>query len=81
MDSTVSVRFRARWRSLDGEDREAVEVRREWMLLLGMDPEEVDMHLSRSFDLCLVDELAELSAAIDLCSMWCVDGKSACEIA
>lgn len=71
-------RVKAQWRSVDGEHLEAVQVRRQWMEVLGMDPDEIEMHLSRSFDLCLVDELSDLLAAIELCGMRRCDGECSC---
>lgn len=59
-------RLRAQWRSTDSENREAKEVRREWMTMLGMSSEEIEYHLSRSFDLDLVEELEQLQAALAL---------------
>lgn len=66
--------MKARWRSVDCEHQEAIEVRRQWMKVLGLDDEEIEQHLANSFDLSLVDELGELSAAIDLCTARSGDG-------
>lgn len=63
---STPARTRARWRSTEVENREAVEVRRRWMTVIGCDREEIDEACSTAFDLDLVEELEELAAAIRL---------------
>ncbi len=61
---SAPARLRAQWRQIDVENREALTVRRQWMAVLGMSQEEIDEHCRNLFDLCLADELEELSAAM-----------------
>jgi hypothetical protein len=63
---TTSARLRARWRSTEAENREACEVRAQWMRLIGCDEAEISESLRSSFDLDLNDELEQLAAAIQL---------------
>jgi len=62
----TSARTRARWRSTEAENREAVKVRRQWLAMIGVDQSEIDDICDACFDLDLADELEELSAAIRL---------------
>jgi len=57
-------RLRARWRSTEAENREAVEVRRQWLAIIGVDQAEIDDICEPLVDLDLAEELEELSAAI-----------------
>lgn len=59
-------RTRARWRSTEVENRNAIEVRRQWMAVIGCNQEEIDEACNTAVDLDLVDELEELAAAINL---------------
>lgn len=62
----TSARLRARWRSTEAENREAVAVRRQWLALIGVDQDEIDDICEPLVDLDLAEELEELSAAIRL---------------
>lgn len=59
-------RLHAQWRQAEVENRQAIEVRKQWMRVLGMDEEEIAEDVAKCFDLDLVDELAQLSAALHL---------------
>ena len=59
-------RLRAQFRQVDTENREAREVRAQWMRLMGCDEDEISEHVSGAFDLCLTDELEQLAAAMRL---------------
>lgn len=63
---TPLYRIKAQWKSIDRENQEAKEIRREWMTVLGMSEEEIERHLSVSFDLTVEEELDQLSAALEL---------------
>lgn len=60
----TSARLRARWRSTEAENREAVAVRRQWLAIIGVDQAEIDDICEPLVDLDLAEELEELSAAI-----------------
>jgi hypothetical protein len=57
-------RLRAKWRQVDTENREAIEVRRQWMALIGYGEAEINEACDNAFDLSLEDELEQLGAAI-----------------
>lgn len=61
---TNTARLRAQWRSVDAENRDALQVRRQWMALMGMSQEEIDMHTAKAVDLDLIEELEELAAVL-----------------
>ena len=61
---TNTARLRAQWRSVDAENRDALQVRRQWMALMGMSQVEIDMHTAKAVDLDLIEELEELAAAL-----------------
>lgn len=61
-----SRRLRAQWRQVDRENREAIEVRRQWMIMLGHSDSEIQTVCESAFDLSLVEELEQLLAAIAL---------------
>lgn len=63
---TTSARLRAQWRQADVENREAIEVRKEWMQLMGMSEAEIATSIAKCFDLDLLYELEQLSAALRL---------------
>lgn len=65
MPATPS-RIRAQWRQIDTENREAREVRVQWMRLIGCDPDEIREATFSVVDLSLVEELEQLRAAIFL---------------
>ena len=46
------------------ENRDALQVRRQWMALMGMSQVEIDMHTAKAVDLDLIEELEELAAAL-----------------
>lgn len=56
-------RLRARWRQVSVENREALEVRREWMALLGCDEDEIEAACQGEYELSLDEELRQLAAA------------------
>jgi hypothetical protein len=58
-------RLKAQWRSSEGENRQAIEVRRQWMTIMGCDETEIE-EACVAFDLSLEDELEELVSAISL---------------
>lgn len=58
-------RLHAQWRQIDKENAEAINVRIQWMTLLGCDPDEIHNATLES-DLSLSDELDQLAAAIRL---------------
>jgi beta-xylosidase len=60
----VPGRLRAQWRQVDTENREAREVRQQWMKIIGCDEQEISEAVEASFDLTLCDELDQLAAAI-----------------
>lgn len=62
----TAARLRARWRSTEAENREAVAVRRQWLAIIGVDKAEIDDICEPLVDLDLAEELEELSAAIRL---------------
>ena len=64
-DPPTRARLHAQWRSSEGENRQALEVRRQWMTILGCDEAEIE-EACVAFDLSLVDELEELVSAIRL---------------
>lgn len=57
-------RVRAQWRQVDTENREALEVRRQWMRMLGMPEDEISEHCDITFDLSLESELESLAAVV-----------------
>jgi hypothetical protein len=59
-------RLRAQRRSIDRENREAIEVRKQWMQMLGLSESEISRDIERTFDLTLAEELEQLAAAITL---------------
>jgi hypothetical protein len=59
-------RLRAQWRSVDRENREAIEVRKQWMRILGISESEISQDIKKAFDLTLAEELEQLAAAITL---------------
>lgn len=65
----TSARLRAQWRQADVENRQAIEVRKQWMRVLGMDEEEIAEDVAKCFDLDLVEEIEQLSAALRLANM------------
>lgn len=62
----TSARLRAQWRQADVENRQAIDVRKQWMRILGFDEQEISDDVATCFDLDLVDELEQLSAALHL---------------
>lgn len=62
-------RLHAQWRQAEVENREAIEVRKQWMRVLGMDEEEIAEDIAKCFDLDLVEEIEQLSAALRLADM------------
>jgi hypothetical protein len=56
-------RLKAQWRQVDVEHAEAIQVRREWMAVLGFSENEINVACANAFDLDLKDELDELVAA------------------
>lgn len=63
---TNTARLRAQWRSVDAENRDALQVRRQWMALIGCCQEEIDQHTTCIVFLDLVDELKQLAAALEM---------------
>lgn len=61
-----TARLRAQWRSIDSENREAIEVRKQWMQMLGVSESEISRDIEKAFDLTLAEELEQLAAAITL---------------
>ena len=59
-------RLHAKWRSSEGENREAAEIRRQWMELMGCDSSDIDEQCDNVRDYDLVEELEQLGAAIRL---------------
>lgn len=59
-------RLRAQWRSTESENREAMDVRRQWMTMLGCSEKEISEQCDHAVDLNLEYELEELAAAIRL---------------
>jgi hypothetical protein len=59
----TSARLKAQWRQVDVEHAEAVRVRREWMAVLGISEDEINVACANSFELSLEEELDELVAA------------------
>ena len=59
-------RLRAKWRSSDGENREASAVRRQWMNLMGFDENEINEACDDVLDYDLVEELEQLGSASSL---------------
>ena len=68
-------RLHAQWRQAEDENREAIEVRKQWMRLLGCSEEEIAADVAKCFDLELVEEIEQLSAALRLAGM-CRSRKS-----
>lgn len=64
-------RLHAQWRQAEVENREAIEVRKQWMRVLGMDEEEISEDVAKCFDLDLAAELGQLSYAIELAGIRC----------
>jgi hypothetical protein len=57
-------RLKAQWRQTEKENREAIDVRKQWMRLSGWSEEEIETACECCFDLSLADELEDLAAAI-----------------
>jgi hypothetical protein len=55
--------LRAMCRSVEKENREAMEVRKEWMAVLGHSQRDIEESLRKCFDLNLAEELEQLGAA------------------
>lgn len=59
-------RLRAQWRSTEAENREAMEIRRQWMTIIGCSDKEIAEQCDHAVDLNLEDELEQLCSAIRL---------------
>lgn len=68
-------RLHAQWRQAEVENREAVEVRKQWMRLRGVSEPEIADNVAKCFDLDLAEELGQLSYAIEMASL---RGRRAC---
>ena len=60
----IPARLKAQWRQTEQENREAIDVRKQWMRLSGWSDEEIETACECCFDLSLADELEDLAAAI-----------------
>lgn len=62
----IKGRIRAQWKQIDTEHKEALAVRREWMMHIGVPAEEIDELCENSIQLDLLSELRQLESAMEL---------------